>query len=217
MNTLDYILNKYALVFDDKTRMPVEIPNVGRANLADWLHELNFQVGVEVGVAAGEYSEILCKANPQMKLYGVDPYLAYRGYRDYQRESTFNRLLGQAEQRLSHRPNFEFIKELSLDALGRFADNSLDFVYIDANHQDPYVKQDITEWHKKVRSGGIIAGHDYGRLMDKDGITVIHNVRGAVRSFTSDNHIRPWFVLGTTRFKREEIRDHPRSWMWVKS
>jgi cephalosporin hydroxylase len=42
-----------------------------------------------------------------------------------------------------------------------FEDNSLDFVFIDASHDYQSVKQDIEAWLPKVRSGGIIAGHDY--------------------------------------------------------
>jgi hypothetical protein len=45
-----------------------------------------------------------------------------------------------------------------------FDDESLDFVYIDANHRYEYVKQDISLWYPKVRKGGIVAGHDYLKL-----------------------------------------------------
>jgi SAM-dependent methyltransferase len=183
--------------------------------LAEWLHELNFKTGVEVGVAAGEYSEILCEANPKMKLYGVDPWLPYAGYRDYTRTSTFATLYADAKRRLEGRPNYEFIKEFSMDALRRFDDNTLDFVYIDANHQDPYVGQDIAAWHKKVRPGGILAGHDYARPKGKDG-SLIHNVKGAVQSYAADNNIKPWFVLGSFKAQKGEIRDSVRTWMWVK-
>ena len=215
MNAQDYILNKYGINFDDKTPMPIEIPNVGRGTLAQWLRELDFKIGVEVGVAAGEYSETLCEANPQIKLYGVDPWLPYRGYRDYTRTSTFSRLYEDAKRRLDGRSNYEFIKEFSMDALKRFEDNSLDFVYIDANHQDPYVGQDIAAWHEKVRPGGILAGHDYARPHAKDG-TAQHNVKGAVQTYATQNSINPWFVLGTFAIRRGEIRDAVRTWMWVK-
>lgn len=38
---------------------------------------------------------------------------------------------------------------------------SLDFVFIDAAHDYHSVKKDIENWLPKVKSGGIIAGHDY--------------------------------------------------------
>jgi predicted O-methyltransferase YrrM len=40
-------------------------------------------------------------------------------------------------------------------------DKSLDFVYIDANHTYQAVKEDIRLWYPKVKSGGLIMGHDY--------------------------------------------------------
>lgn len=208
MSTLEYIQKKFNL--DLSNKLPIEIPDVGRNNLARWLRELDFRVGVEVGVAAGEYSEILCYVNPQMKIYGVDPWIPYDGYTDYTKESTFSVLFSDAKKRLSKYSNYEFIKELSMDAVKRFEDNSLDFVYIDANHDDPYITQDITEWFKKVKSGGIIVGHDYARIIR--GWDVIR----AVQRYAKENNINPWFVLGLSAKISGMIRDDSRSWMFIK-
>ena len=49
----------------------------------------------------------------------------------------------------------------SVSASKKYEDNSLDFVFIDANHEYDYVKKDIEAWFPKVKVGGIIAGHDY--------------------------------------------------------
>jgi hypothetical protein len=46
----------------------------------------------------------------------------------------------------------------SEQAADLFAEDSLDFCYIDAQHDFLSVLQDITRWWPKVRSGGIIAG-----------------------------------------------------------
>jgi len=209
MSTLKYIIEKYNLGFGGK--LPVEIPNVGKKNLAVWLAELGFKIGVEVGVAAGEYSYVLCKNNYNMKLYGVDPWKPYKGYSDYTRTATFKLLYNNAKKRLSIFPNYEFIEEFSMDAIKRFKDNSLDFVYIDANHRNPYVTQDITEWYKKVKTGGILAGHDYMYHAN-----IVCDVPDSVKKFTRDNDINPWFVLGTNAKVPGIIRDDIRSWMIIK-
>lgn len=39
-------------------------------------------------------------------------------------------------------------------------DDSLDFVFIDADHSYEAVRKDILTWSKKVREGGMICGHD---------------------------------------------------------
>ena len=49
----------------------------------------------------------------------------------------------------------------SSEMANHFANASVDFVFIDANHSYDSVKRDIIAWQPKVRSGGIIAGHDY--------------------------------------------------------
>lgn len=52
------------------------------------------------------------------------------------------------------------IRMASLDACKNYEDNTLDFVYIDASHEYDDVKKDIINWLPKVKTGGIIAGHD---------------------------------------------------------
>eukprot|EP00971_Amphidinium_carterae_P067679 1340279-Amphidinium_carterae.1 len=46
-------------------------------------------------------------------------------------------------------------------AAGTVPDGSLDMVFLDADHTYKGVKQDIELWWRKVRHGGILAGHDY--------------------------------------------------------
>lgn len=45
-------------------------------------------------------------------------------------------------------------------AAGQFADKSLAFVFIDADHSYEAVKKDVMAWRGKVEPGGILAGHD---------------------------------------------------------
>ena len=41
-----------------------------------------------------------------------------------------------------------------------FKDESLDFVFLDANHKYEYIKEDIELWYPKLKKGGIFSGHD---------------------------------------------------------
>ena len=41
-----------------------------------------------------------------------------------------------------------------------FEDGELDFVYLDGNHEEPFVTEDINLWWPKIKSGGLLAGHD---------------------------------------------------------
>lgn len=55
-----------------------------------------------------------------------------------------------------------FIKGESAASAEVLPDASLDWVYIDAGHSYAEVKADFEAWFPKVRTGGIISGHDYG-------------------------------------------------------
>lgn len=67
----------------------------------------------------------------------------------------------ECRNNLSRVPWVNIIPLSSRDAARLYADRSLDFVFIDANHAYPFVRQDITLWLPKVKKGGVLAGHDY--------------------------------------------------------
>ena len=50
----------------------------------------------------------------------------------------------------------------SVSVAGQYADNSLDFVFIDGDHRYESVKNDILAWLPKMKIGSILSGHDYG-------------------------------------------------------
>lgn len=211
MNTLDYILKKFSIDYNRKMPMPIEIPNYGRDNLASLFYELGFKIGVEIGVESGTYSEILLKNNPDLKLFSIDPWKAYPEFRDYTDQNKLDNLNQEAKMRLAPY-NCQIIRNFSLEAVNDFADNSIDFVYIDGNHNFLNIAGDIIEWSKKVKPGGIISGHDYA----KHGKHMNIHVKQVVIAYTDAYFIKPWFVLGSYEEIPGQIRDNSRSWMWVK-
>lgn len=50
---------------------------------------------------------------------------------------------------------------LSVTAARTFPNNFFDFVFIDAAHDFTNVASDLRAWWPKVKSGGVLAGHDY--------------------------------------------------------
>lgn len=48
-----------------------------------------------------------------------------------------------------------------MEAVKDFPNNFFDFVHIDGDHSYDAVMNDLIEWSKRVRVGGIISGHDY--------------------------------------------------------
>lgn len=53
------------------------------------------------------------------------------------------------------------LKMPSSEAAALFADGSLDFVFIDADHSVESVQADIACWRPKIKPGGTMAGHDW--------------------------------------------------------
>ena len=49
----------------------------------------------------------------------------------------------------------------SADAASMFQDDFVDFCFIDADHTPKGVRRDIVAWWPKIKSGGLLGGHDY--------------------------------------------------------
>lgn len=185
MNTLNYIKEKYNLSFDPP--MPIVLKGIGRhSRFKELLRELGFKTGVEIGTRVGTYAKELCRALPDLKLYCIDPWKIYPGYKEVFEPGEIDRQFEEAKGRLAPY-NCEIIKKESMEAVGQFEPESIDFVFIDGNHEHKYVLEDISEWTKKVRPGGIIYGHDYAP--DHPGVV------SAVHEYISKNGIYPWFIL----------------------
>lgn len=214
-DTVKYILNKYKINLG--RQYIVDIPNIGRDQLAGLFAELSLTKGVEIGVDNGGYSETLLKANPKLFLTSVDPW-ANDAYEpgisgiDY-RQSYFNQCYRTAKKRLAPY-NCQIVRKASMEAVKNFKDNSLDFVYIDGNHDFANVVNDIHQWQKKVRSGGIVAGHDYAFFSGGKR----NHVKYVVPNYTRAYGIIPLFIVGAEAVgQRGIIRDKFRSWFWVKA
>lgn len=184
----------------------VEIPDCGRDDLPEFFKERGYKVGVEIGVWKGEYGKILCSTG--MKLFGVDPYIWYPDCTVYGKKEYIDNAYKIAQETLADY-NYTIIRKTSMKAVKDFEDESLDFVYIDGNHLFKYVTEDIVEWSKKVKKGGVVSGHDF-RYFIKPGVC---EVKEAVLDYTKKNAIPKWYILG----KRDEgKRDKFRSWFWIK-
>lgn len=205
MNTIDILHNKYNSRYEQIP--PIRVKGFNRTSLAQLFNELGFQYGAEVGVAEGKYSIVLCESIPGLKLNCVDLWDTY--YRvESPRVMLKNRemqdwALNESKQRLASY-NVNFIRKASMKAVEDFKDGELDFVYIDANHGFDWVMQDIIEWTKKVRNGGIVSGHDYYRFKGA-------GVVDAINAYTHAHQIHEWFVCD----ERECSFFWAKGWGWT--
>ena len=211
MNTLELICDYWQV--DPEQRSPIEIPDFGRANLPEIFNLCKFKTGVELGVERGLFTEVLAAKMPDCKIVGVDAWTAYKGYRDHVSQGKLDEFYIHAGDRLQAYPNVELMRAFSDEATKEFPDGSLDWVYIDANHEWAHVTFDIYAWAKKVRPGGIVSGHDYYKSKRKN---TKNHVFYVVNAYMQAFRIEPWFVLGTKEKAPDKIRDDSRSWLFVK-
>jgi hypothetical protein len=127
-------------------------------------------VGAEVGTWKGDFSALLLRLSRPKTLYLIDPW-AYRDDPGYEGAMYGGRIAGQSGMDAiydSVRERFQrqegrviVLRETSTDAAEQLAPDSLDWVYIDGDHNYESVKADLAAYHRLVRPGGVIAGDDY--------------------------------------------------------
>ena len=109
-------------------------------------------IGVELGVAAGEFSKRMVDSGRFSQFFGVD---VYGDIHDIDQYKTALRHVGLLRDYKLLRMTFD-------EAYDLFEDESLDFVYVDGfAHSGQEGGDTIYKWAKKVRVGGVIAGDDF--------------------------------------------------------
>ncbi len=149
--------------------------NFNRPELRLLFKELGFKIGAEIGVFRGRHAEQLCIGIPDLRLYCIDPWMSYplsigrvfatsspQSQKEpvYQRQEVVDSWYRYADRRL-RKYNTIIIRKTSVKAVKNYPEGFFDFVHIDGDHSYQSVIDDLTEWSKRVRVGGIVSGHDY--------------------------------------------------------
>jgi len=191
---------------------PFWIPGASRKELPEFLKQRGLKKGVEVGVSWGQNIVDYCKAG--LDITGIDPWKdtrdnTYRKIISVPGCKTIEEVHQTAINRTKDYPNCKLVQKLSVDALDDFPDRSLDFVYIDASHDFGYIAMDLYHWSRKVKKGGVIAGHDY---YSTTGIRAIRHVGNVVDAFAKSYDFEDFYVLGT----KEDYVDRELSYLFFK-
>ena len=147
--------------------------------------------GVEIGVQRGFFSQHILRYWRGERLNCVDPWREFpqeeydepkdnvpQIQHDAFYRETLTRLKPFGNRARVHRTTSEKAASL-IDA------NSLDFVFIDAQHHYEAVLADMNTWFPKLRPGGLMAGHDWG----VDYGPPRFGVKKAVIEFSRHNHL----------------------------
>ncbi len=146
-----------------------------RRHIIDLIIENKFTSICEVGVDQGQLAKIVLQyaLNKGLDLTDysmVDPWRKYGGKgsgslklcKQVTWDTKYKRIHDIYVKNNPSQINFQVHRLTSSEAAPLFKDDSLDLVFIDADHTFEAVCQDIDLWYPKVRDGGILSGDDYG-------------------------------------------------------
>lgn len=128
-------------------------------------------VAAEIGVWEGAFSEKILALTEPRELHLIDPWLyqpefANTGFGRKKHETRMEEMFREVSAKFQDRPQVTLHRATSAEALEQFPDGYFDWVYIDGNHNEPFVGNDLSVCRRKVRPGGIIAGDDFNWMTE---------------------------------------------------
>ena len=195
---------------------PARIPSSTRNELPELFVKLGFNIGAEIGIYKGLFTKRFCDLG--LTMYAIDAWQAYPGSgRDLHDQVTQDVLFESTRVLFSPYANCRILRCTSYNALCHFKHDSLDFVYIDADHTFLATAQDIYYWSQKVRNGGIIAGHDY-KCFNPNAPDAAIQVGPVVDAYMKAFNIKNWYTFGGSDEESEDglYDDRNLSWMYFK-
>ncbi len=125
------------------------------------------EVGSYIGISAQRLSRGILKYKRKAKFYCIDTFKGTKGlkpnghghsemyymYRNRDVQAIF-------EKNMREYPHKTLVMD-SIEAAKLFNDESIDFLFLDANHFYRAVKADSKAWWPKIKEGGRFTGHDY--------------------------------------------------------
>ena len=85
---------------------------------------------------------------------------------------------------------YQLVQNSTTNASLLYADESFDWIYLDATHAYAEAKRDLEAWYPKVKVGGLVSGHDYQFQHQAIGDGYVFGVKDAVDEFASRRHTR---------------------------
>jgi predicted O-methyltransferase YrrM len=155
------------------------------------------EIGSWMGLSAITMANALyARRNMDGRIYCVDTWLGSAEHQDFdfiRRDEMYQRFLSNlrtARADLVAEP----VRAPSLEAAERFADGSIDILFIDGDHSYEACLDDMLHWIAKVRPGGLVIGHDCYEEPD-------NGVFRATRKFTEITGIAVSVVPGLRMFR----------------
>jgi cephalosporin hydroxylase len=142
---------------------------------------------VEVGSWKGKSSAFLAveiaNSGKDIQFYCIDTWRGSQEHQNMDLNNLYDTFLNNMKPLSKY---YKAIRIDSVEASTMFEDYSLDFVFLDADHSYEGILKDLHAWDRKIKPGGIIAGHDYKN-------TDFIGIEKAVHEFYGENNINKSF------------------------
>jgi predicted O-methyltransferase YrrM len=109
----------------------------------------------------------------------------------------------------TYKERVKFIHKPSVEAAEYFSDNYFDYVYIDGEHDEKNVFEDMKAWYPKLRMGGVLSGHDWW----------LKSVQQGVVKFFDNSYFQCLFAVQSYHDKKYNLESHHAEfmdWWFVK-
>ena len=114
-----------------------------------------YAVVAELGVDEGDFSEEILRIARPRELHLIDPWDSSR-YDDGKLKRVLERFRREIASGI-----VSIKRGTSVEELKKFPDGYFDWIYVDTTHTYETTVEELETGRKKVKAGGIIAGHDY--------------------------------------------------------
>jgi Methyltransferase domain len=143
-------------------------------------------IGAEIGVAQGNSALRLLQHGVKF-LYLIDPWKNYEDLLD----KVYPEAYYECMEKLSpYASRHGTLKMTSVEA-SRYVPPQLDFVWVDGNHRFMWVFDDLVRYWPKIKTGGVMCGHDYTDNSDSC------QVKSAVDHFVHFNCLQPAHLVNS--------------------
>jgi predicted O-methyltransferase YrrM len=153
---------------------------------------LGLKRGAELGVAAGDFSEVLLVESPLQTLWSIDR------WSDPERRHDTTEYDNVVERFRCHGDRSIILRMDFTEAKKEFAEGDLDFIYIDGYaHTGQESGNTLRDWWPKLRRGGIFAGHDYCVKYAKTmaAVDAFAESQQLPLMVAKGEHFASWFIL----------------------
>ena len=187
--------------------------SLNRYDIPKIIKKYSYKNYIEIGIQNGNFTEFILNNTNLEHVIGIDPFLPCNG-KECGWSHSHDVLIADQEtqsktklhtlKKLSRFGNkFQFFEMTSYEYGLTLKDESLDIVFIDGDHSEDGVYQDLDIFYKKLRKGGLLVGHDYGGNFGRSEPVV--QVKSAVDKFCKNKNIK-YFITDINYHYKETVQ-----------